>query len=109
MIRKVDVKDLTNSEAPILYEFKSVQSVPPGQFNSQFLKDLSNPDVSSLNQIQWIFDGRKAPSDFTTNIETAIDNLPLTEELALKFTGQYNLSAFRTYLKSEIPNIFKLQ
>ncbi|MGV6861261.1 MAG: hypothetical protein ACWA41_05790 [Putridiphycobacter sp.] len=72
-------------------------------------RDLSNPNVDQLNQIKWIFDGRKTPSDFITNIENAIDNLPLTEELALKFTGQDNISVFRNYLKSEISNIFKLQ
>lgn len=43
-----------------------------------------------------------------SNIENAIDNLPLTEELAMKYIGINNISDFRQYLKSEIPNIFKL-
>lgn len=108
MIRKVDIVDETIAESKILYEFKSVKEVPPGKFNDQFIKDLSNPDVTDLSQLKWVFDGRKSPANFTSNMDNAINNLPLTKELASKFIGSEDISMFRNYLKSESSNLFIL-
>ncbi|TWP29235.1 hypothetical protein ETU08_08095 [Apibacter muscae] len=44
------------------YEFKSVQKVPPANFAEQFIKDLNLDGVSELNQLRWIFDGKKVSS-----------------------------------------------
>lgn len=58
-MRYFDVVDKSapNKNAWIYYEFKSVAKVPPAHFAEQFLKDLQNAD--NLDQIKWIFDGRK--------------------------------------------------
>lgn len=109
-IRITDVIDETNPAFKVLYEFKSVKHVPPGKFNEQFIKDLSNPDVTDLDQIRWIFDGRKSPDDFIPNITTAINNLQLTKELAEKIlqNPQATISDLRIEILINIKNIFKL-
>ncbi|MBN3661751.1 MAG: hypothetical protein FQY80_01510, partial [Ornithobacterium rhinotracheale] len=63
--------------------------VPPGKFAEQFIKDLSRRDVNSLDQIKWIFNGAKKPigkdgKAFKETMEKAIDNLPITDDLAKK-------------------------
>ena len=46
-----------NGSTRIFYEFKSVRSLPPESFSTQFLKDLEN--ATGLSEIKWIFDGKK--------------------------------------------------
>ena len=46
-------------ENKVFYEFKSVKEVPPNGFVKQFINDLSRREVQSLEQIKWIFDGKK--------------------------------------------------
>ena len=108
VIRRVDMIDETNSASKIYYEFKSVQNVPPGKFGDQFIKDLSNPDVNSLDQLKWLFDGRKNPDNFRDNMLDAIDELNLTEDLAEKFTQLRDIEQFRDAIKSEFDEIFEL-
>ena len=103
-IRKIDLIDETNSNAKILYEFKSVKNVPPGKFSEQFIKDLSNPEVTDLDQIRWLFDGRKAPPDFAANMRDAVNNLTLTDELARKLLQDPQATA--TNLRAEILALF---
>lgn len=49
--------------------------VPPGKFAEQFIKDLSRGDVTSLDQLKWIFDGKKAPADFKEKMLKAIEDI----------------------------------
>ena len=49
------------------------------------LEDLTNSNVTSLDQIKWIFNGAKNPPNFSQNMLDAIDNLPLTNQMAQKF------------------------
>ncbi|OWP74241.1 hypothetical protein BWK62_14760 [Flavobacterium oreochromis] len=72
------------------------------------MKDLTN--ASSLEQIKWIFNGSKNPPNFTTNMKNAIDNLPLTDNLAKKFLGRNNATAddLKDLLESKFNDIFKL-
>ncbi|MBW1656232.1 fibronectin type III domain-containing protein [Flavobacterium quisquiliarum] len=59
--RYVDVQDNRNLQNIIFYEFKSLipGSFNPESFVIQFVKDLSNNNVTDLSQIQWIFDHDK--------------------------------------------------
>lgn len=59
IIRITDVTDKTMDNFKIFYEFKSVKEVPPNGFVKQFINDLSRREVQSLEQIKWIFDGKK--------------------------------------------------
>ena len=38
--------------------------VPPLNFNEQFAKDLLIDEVTKLNQLKWIFDGKKFPEGY---------------------------------------------
>lgn len=59
IIRITDVTDKTDIGHIIYIEFKSVKEVPPNGFVKQFINDLSRDDVRSLEQIKWIFNGKK--------------------------------------------------
>ena len=106
--RFVDVTDISNQSKKIFYEFKSVAEVPPGHFSEQFMKDLTN--ANSLDQIKWMFNGAKNPPNFRTNMLNAIDNLPLTDNLAKKLLDNPNATKaiLKNELKSKFDNIFKL-
>ena len=82
--------------------------VPPGHFAEQFMKDLTN--ANSLDQIKWMFNGAKNPPNFRTNMLNAIDNLPLTDNLAKKLLDNPNATKaiLKNELKSKFDNIFKL-
>ena len=47
--------------------------------------------MTDLEQIKWIFDGAKSPSNFKSELTNAVENLPktgdlpLTDEIAAKF------------------------
>lgn len=56
-VRRVDVR-VGNT----FYEFKSVASVPPSGFATQFIKDMDLADVADLSQLKWWFDGNKVSS-----------------------------------------------
>ncbi len=56
-VRRVDVR-VGNT----FYEFKSVASVPPSGFATQFIKDMDLADVTDLSQLKWWFDGKKVSS-----------------------------------------------
>lgn len=105
----IGVTDISNQSKKIFYEFKSVQQVPPGHFSEQFMKDLTN--ANTLDQIKWMFNGAKNPPNFRTNMLNAIDNLPLTDNLAKKFLPDVrnaNAELLRQELKTQIDDIFHL-
>ncbi len=86
--RYVDVCDVTNNNAKIFYEFKSVAEVPPGHFQAQFMKDLTNSN--SLDQIKWVFNPDKNPigsggKSFREALLEEVDKLPVTDDMARKF------------------------
>ena len=87
LIRRIDVVDETTDQF-IFYEFKSVKNIPPVNFYEQFGKDLMLDDVTSLDQLKWIFDGRKVTQrQLTENITRAIEvwEIPhtITEKLGI--------------------------
>ncbi|MGV4439636.1 hypothetical protein ACQ1PL_09085 [Ornithobacterium rhinotracheale] len=113
--RFIDVTDITDQSKKIFYEFKSVADVLPTHFNEQFIKDLSRRDVNSLDQIKWIFNGAKKPigkdgKAFKETMEKAIDNLPITDDLAKKILDNPDATKaiLKNELKSKFNNIFKL-
>ncbi len=86
--RVVDVKALEDDDfADTFFEFKSVGGIPPNDFADQFLKDLQFDEVTSLDQLVWIFDGRKIPDKgvFKAEMVRAIRKLKVTDEMAIKF------------------------
>ena len=95
----------------IFYEFKSWSSVPPAKFEEQLLKDLSNPEITDLGQLKWVFDGAKNPSDFKKKLIAAINGLPLNElnALAQKIgLRARDGAALRKLLLDNFDSIFKL-
>ena len=118
-MRYFDVADISDANKILFYEFKSVAKVPPAHFAEQFLKDLSNKDVTSLDQIKWIFDGRKNPigtkqsQSFKEAMEEAIDNLPLidgtpvTDSLVKKF-GVKDSDELKNLIENNFDKIFNL-
>lgn len=69
------------------------------------MKDLTN--ASTLDQIKWMFNGAKNPPNFRTNMMNAIDNLPLTDDLARKLLKDPDATKglLKNRLKSEFDNI----
>jgi hypothetical protein len=106
-VRYMNVVDMTDPTKRIYYEVKSVKTVPPTNFNAQFVKGLSESNVTDLGQIQWIFDGAKSPENFYGNLTQAIENMPLTECLALKFEVG-SITELIALLISRFDNIFIL-
>ena len=106
--RFVDLSDISNQNKKIFFEFKSVATVPPTHFDIQILKDLTN--ANSLDQIKWIFNGAKNPPNFRVNLLNAIDNLPLTDDLARKFLGRNNatINDLKDLLELKFDDLFKL-
>ncbi|OWP73934.1 hypothetical protein [Flavobacterium oreochromis] len=72
------------------------------------MKDLTN--ANTLDQIKWIFNGSKNPPNFTINMKNAIDNLPLTDNLAKKLLDNPNATKalLKNQLKTDFDEIFKL-
>lgn len=92
-MRYFDVADISDANKILFYEFKSVIKVPPAHFADQFLKDLTNKDVTSLDQIKWIFDGKK------------LDNLPqdkFIKALESSKSKLFNDSKIRKMLEDEL-------
>lgn len=107
----MDVVDQTNTLSKVFYEMKSVESVPPGHFAEQFIKDLTNDEVSDLSQIRWIFNGAKNPTNFRQNMMNAIDHLSLTDDLARKFVKEVErptTTDLKELLKENFDDIFKI-
>ncbi|EHQ43865.1 hypothetical protein [Myroides odoratus] len=74
-------------------------------FAEQFLKDLQK--ATSLDQIKWIFDGKKNPSNFRKNMEKAIDKMTFDDDLLLKF-GVDDIDELRYLIEINFDKIFKL-
>jgi hypothetical protein len=86
-MRYFDVIDKTSPNNWIYYEFKSVSKVPPSNFAKQFMKDLTKAD--NLDQIKWIFDGKKKPTGtggkgFEDAMKNEIKLLFETKDLTIK-------------------------
>lgn len=76
------------------------------------MNDLNNSDIIDFKQLQWMFDAGKNPPDFVTNMKNAIDNLPLTDEMAKKFVKDIKdptVKDLKKLLNKEFDNIFKLK
>ncbi|GEM_PF-5346083 len=70
----------------ILYEFKSVKPpLPPTDFTRQFINDLGN--ANSLNEIQWIFDGKKVSSLDPESFIEALRGVNIDQSVIDKFLG----------------------
>lgn len=92
------------------FEFKSVKTVPPGEFNKQFINDLNNSDVTNLSQIKWYFDNDKNPANFVTNMENAIDGLD--NSLIANFLPKFGVNTpvqLKIVLKRDLNTIFLLK
>ena len=86
-VRRVDVR-----VGNVFYEFKSVASVPPSGFATQFAKDLSLNDVTGLDQLKWWFDGNKVSSLPKQQFLDALDNMNLDQiHIDKFFPGQSNV------------------
>lgn len=82
-IRRVDVKvpNGFNGNKDIFFEFKSVQEVPPSGFSTQFVKDMSLPEVTDLNQLKWWFDGNKVTSLPKQDFIDALEIVTISQDI----------------------------
>lgn len=92
------------------FEFKSVSEVPPPPFNDQFVKDLLNGDVKKLNQLKWVFDGKKFPEgyDFKGKMKEAIRKMDMPKEALEKF-GARTEDELKTEIINNFDNIFQVK
>lgn len=105
-IRAIGVdKSAPNKNAWIYYEFKSVAKVPPAHFAEQFLKDLQNAD--NLDQIKWIFDGKKNPANFKQKMLDTIDKMTFNDDLLKKFNVD-DIDELKDLIETNFDKIFKL-
>ncbi|MEQ8777726.1 MAG: hypothetical protein RIC30_20305, partial [Marinoscillum sp.] len=79
VIRRIDVKT-TKGVKDFFFEFKSVQPpLPPKGFADQFVKDLKLGEVNSLDQLRWVFDGKKVDElvqqDFVNALKSSKNDL----------------------------------
>lgn len=77
----------------IFYEFKSVHNIPPQHFAEQFIKDLQVAE--DLDQIKWIFDGKKISSLDKTKFLDELKNSNLFNNRRL-FEKYYDNKTFDT-------------
>lgn len=82
--------------------------MPPTNFETQFINDLNNPEITDLSQLQWIFDVAKNPANFETAMKTAINGLQIPLTTAQRF-GFGNVPNFKTNLINNFENIFSLK
>lgn len=104
--RYVDIGVTETNGRKLFYEFKSVKDVPPTEFNKQFLKDLQN--ANNLDQIKWIFDGKKNPPNFRENMEKAIENITLDAKTAQKF-GKNSSDELKDLILDNFDEIFRIK
>uniref|UniRef100_UPI0039A45010 hypothetical protein n=1 Tax=Ornithobacterium rhinotracheale TaxID=28251 RepID=UPI0039A45010 len=76
------------------------------------MKDLSNKDVTSLDQLKWIFDGQKAPANFKEKMIKAIEDLDIKDKkIAEKFLPDVrkpNTELLKKEIKTRFEEIFKV-
>ncbi len=107
LIRRIDVEEIIG-KTKIFYEFKSVKDIPPVNFYEQFGKDLMLDDVTSLDQIKWIFDGRKVTQrQLTENITNAIKQWNVPDRVLRKWDAENKKSDFIQRLLDVVNTIFK--
>ncbi|MFA0961870.1 hypothetical protein AB9P05_08675 [Roseivirga sp. BDSF3-8] len=84
VIRRIDVKT-TKGVKDFFFEFKTVQPpLPPKGFADQFVKDLKLTDVTSLDQLKWVFDGKKVSSLTKSDFMEVLENANISDEEARK-------------------------
>ena len=87
-----------------------MREVPPPPFNDQFVKDLLNKDVEDLNQLKWVFDGKKFPEgyDFKGKMKKAIEKMDIPKE-ALKKFGKESVDELKNDIIKNFDNIFQVK
>ncbi len=107
-VRRYDAVVSIPGQPKKIFEFKSYGSVPPTNFDTQFINDLNNPEITDLSQLKWFFDAAKNPANFETGMKAAIDGLQIPLATAQKF-GFGNIPDFKSNLKSNFNLIFSLK
>jgi hypothetical protein len=84
--------------------------VPPLNFNEQFAKDLLIDEVTNLNQIKWIFDGKKFPEgyNFKGKMEEAIEKMDIPNKALEKFKKR-SAEALKNDIIKNFDNIFQVK
>ena len=87
-----------------------MREVPPPPFNDQFVKDLLNKDVEDLNQLKWVFDGKKFPEgyDFKGKMKKAIEKMDIPKE-ALKKFDKKSMDELKNDIIKNFDNIFQVK
>jgi hypothetical protein len=103
--RRVDVVVDVSDTKRIFYEFKSTKDVPPYEFAAQFIKDLSI--ANDLDQIKWIFDGKKVTSLDKTKFLDELRKIDISNDVIKKWTGRDGkLDDMLKLIENEFNNIF---
>ena len=74
------------------------------------MKDLLNKDVERLNQLKWIFDGKKFPEgyDFKGKMEEAIEKMDIPSKALEKF-GRKSVDELKSDIIKNFDNIFQVK
>jgi hypothetical protein len=97
----------------ILYEFKSVGTLPPGSFTSQVARDLKN--VTALDQMKWYFEGAKLPNGITQvdkdAMLSALESMNLDQATIQKFVSSspYTVERVVDEIESVFSQIFQVK
>lgn len=84
--------------------------VPPNNFNEQFAKDLQIDEVTNLDQLKWIFDGKKFPEgyDFKGKMKEAIEKMDIPNKALEKFK-KGSAEALKNDIIKNFDNIFQVK
>lgn len=108
--RRIDVAIKRNGINQYL-EYKSVKELPPQNFTMQFINDLGLMDVTSLDQIRWIFDGRKINGNNfdTSKLIQSLNGASIPQSTIDKFIPGATQSDLIKLIDNESFNIFRLE
>jgi hypothetical protein len=117
LIRRVDVKCISKGadgkSIATLFEFKSVQPpLPPSGFADQFIKDLRLTDVTSMDQLKWIFDGKKVSSLTKSDFITKLDEANIPDDVIKKLVTSVKNPVkddLLDLIESNFDNIFQIR
>jgi hypothetical protein len=107
-IRRVDVvANAGGTSRKIFYEFKSVQNIPPQNFAKQFIKDLEIAD--DLDQIKWIFDGKKISALDKTKFLDELKKADIASDVIKKWTQEDDINKLFKLIEDNFNDIFLIK
>jgi hypothetical protein len=86
----------------VRYEFKNWNDFYPSTIRSQFIKDLTNPDIINPDQIKWVFNKTPNVSDLSSLKSKVIAALKKADGTPVDELKQLDLDRVKTLLDDEL-------